>query len=161
MKSILKTYKIYLDSCCVSRPYDNQTQNRIKSETAAIMQIISRFWNGEWQSITSKVLQFEINQISDLTKRSFVKALFTSIPQTTFVSVGVSETFRGKQLETLGFKEYDALHIACAETGKADVFLTTDDAVIRRAKRLTSQLRVRVENPDTWLQEHTSGKGGN
>ena len=161
MKSTLKIYKIYLDSCCVSRPYDNQTQNRIKSETAAIMQIITRFWHGEWQSITSKVLQFEINQISDLTKRSFVKALFASIPQTIFVSVGVSEIFRGKQLEALGFKEYDALHIACAETAKADVFLTTDDAVIRRAKRLRSQLRVRVENPDTWLQAPTSDNGGN
>ena len=157
----MRTYKIYLDSCCVSRPYDDQTQNRIKSETAAILQIISRFWNREWQSITSKTLQFEINQISDLTKRSFVKSLFTSIPQTIFVSVGASETSRGKQLEALGFKEYDALHIACAETGKADVFLTTDDAVIRRAKRLRSQLRVRVENPDTWLREHTSGKGDN
>lgn len=155
------TYKIYLDSCCVSRPYDNQTQDRIRSETAAIMQIISRFWNGEWQAITSKVLQFEINRISDLTKRSFVKALLNSIPQTIFVTIGGSETFRGEQLEALGFKEYDALHIACAESGEADVFLTTDDAVIRRAKRLTSQLRVRVENPGTWLQEHTSGEGGN
>ena len=125
------------------------------------MRIITRFWHGEWQSITSKVLQFEINQISDLTKRSFVKALFASIPQTIFVSVGVSEIFRGKQLEALGFKEYDALHIACAETAKADVFLTTDDAVIRRAKRLRSQLRVRVENPDTWLQAPTSDNGGN
>jgi predicted nucleic acid-binding protein len=161
VKSTLKIYKIYLDSCCVSRPYDNQTQNRIKSESAAIMRIITRFWHGEWQSITSKVLQFEINQISDLTKRSFVKALFASIPQTIFVSVGVSEIFRGKQLEALGFKEYDALHIACAETAKADVFLTTDDAVIRRAKRLRSQLRVRVENPDTWLQAPTSDNGGN
>ena len=157
----MKTHKIYLDSCCVSRPYDNQTQNRIKSETAAIMQIISRFWQGEWQSITSKVLQFEINQISDPTKRSFVKSLFASIPQTIFVSVGMPETFRGKQLEALGFQEYDALHIACAETGKADVFLTTDDALIRSAKRLRSQLRIRIENPNTWLQEQTSDQGGN
>ena len=152
----MKTYRIYLDSCCISRPYDNQTQDRIKSETAAIMQIISRFWSGEWQAITSKVLQFEINKISDLTKRSFVKALLNSIPQTIFVPVNMSETFRGEQLEALGFKEYDALHIACAESGKADVFLTTDDAVIRRAKRLTSQLHVRVENPDAWLQKYTS-----
>ena len=152
----MKTYRIYLDSCCVSRPYDNQTQNRIKSEAAAIMQIISRFWSGEWQAITSRILQLEINQISELTKRSFVNAFLTSIRPAIFIPVGVSETFRGKQLEALGFKEYDALHIACAESGEADVFLTTDDAMIRRAKRLQSQLRVQVENPDAWLQKHTS-----
>ena len=72
----------------------------------------------------------------------------------------MSETLRGKQLEALGFKEYDALHIACAESGKADVFFTADDAVIRRAKRLQSQLHVQVENPHTWLQEHI-GTGDN
>ena len=33
----MKACKIYLDSCCVSRPYDDQTQNRINSETAAVM----------------------------------------------------------------------------------------------------------------------------
>ena len=37
----MKTYKIYLDSCCISRPYDNQTQNRIKSETAANLNFTS------------------------------------------------------------------------------------------------------------------------
>jgi hypothetical protein len=47
-----------------------------------------------------------------------------------------------------------------AESGEADVFLTADDAVIRRAKRLQSQLHVRVENPHTWLQEHI-GTGDN
>ncbi|MDE0399998.1 MAG: hypothetical protein OXL96_19560 [Candidatus Poribacteria bacterium] len=63
-------------------------------------------------------------------------------------------------MEALGFKEYDALHIACAESGEADVFLTVDDAVVRRAKSLQSQLHVRVENPHIWLQEHI-GTGDN
>ena len=154
MKLTLKTCRIYFDTCCICRPYDDQIQSRIKCETAAIMQIISYFSNGEWQSITSKVLQIEINQISDLRKRSFVNALLTSIPQVTFVSISATEVSRGKQLEALGFKEYDALHLACAESGKADVFLTTDDAVIRRAKRVRLQLRVRVKKPDTWLQKY-------
>jgi predicted nucleic acid-binding protein len=53
----------------------------------------------------------------------------------------------------LGFKELDALHIACAESGDSDIFLTTDDDLLRRAKRNSVQLCVRVENPYTWLQE--------
>ena len=58
-------------------------------------------------------------------------------------------------LESLGFKHYDALHIACAESGGADVLLTTDDRMLRLAKRHSAQLQVRVENPYTWLQTIT------
>ena len=65
---------------------------------------------------------------------------------------------RGKQLETLGFKELDALHIACAESGLADIFLTTDDRLLRSAKRYNVQHHVRVENPYVWFQEMTENE---
>ena len=71
------------------------------------------------------------------------------------VLVGSAEEFRGTELEVLGFKPYDALHIACAESGDADILLTTDDRMLRLAKRYQAHLRVRVENPHTWLQEIT------
>ena len=69
------------------------------------------------------------------------------------VLIDTTEIARGAVLESLGFKHYDALHIACAESGGADVLLTTDDKLLRRAIRFSAQLRVRVENPHTWLQE--------
>ena len=52
----------------------------------------------------------------------------------------------------------------CAESGRADILLTTDDRMLRRAKRFRLQLRVRVENPYTWLEEinkheHTEATG--
>jgi hypothetical protein len=34
-------------------------------------------------------------------------------------------------LEGLGFSTFDALHLACAESGAADVFLTTGDGLLR------------------------------
>jgi hypothetical protein len=67
--------------------------------------------------------------------------------------LGVSEIERGQQLETLGFPEYDALHLACAEAAGADLLLTTDDRFRRLAARHADRLRVRVENPLTWLEE--------
>lgn len=153
MKATLKTFRIYLDSCCICRPYDEQTQSRVRCETAAIMQIISHCHNGELQWVDSAVLRFEINEISDLKKRSVVDSLLNSMPRVAFVSVDTTEILRGKQLEALGFKDRDASHIACAESGEADIFLTTDDGVIRKAKHMGSQLRVWVDNPDTWLQK--------
>ena len=47
----------------------------------------------------------------------------------------------------------DALHLACAEQGAVDVFLTTDDRLLRRARRHAQMLRIRVENPVSWYKE--------
>ena len=68
------------------------------------------------------------------------------------VSIGANESKRGMQLEGLGFKRRDALHLACAESAEVDIFLTTDDRLLRRAKRYQMQLYTQVENPYIWLQ---------
>jgi predicted nucleic acid-binding protein len=51
----------------------------------------------------------------------------------------------------LGFKFYDALHLAFAEAGGADVFLTTDDRLLRKAQQYKNSITVTVENPVIWL----------
>ena len=68
------------------------------------------------------------------------------------------EIARGEQLEILGFKKLDALHLACAESGTVDIFLTTDDRLFRRARRHGSQLQVQVENPYEWFHEVTNSE---
>jgi predicted nucleic acid-binding protein len=45
----------------------------------------------------------------------------------------------------------DALHLASAESAKADIFLTTDDKLLKLATRLSTQLQVTVANPVFWL----------
>lgn len=47
------------------------------------------------------------------------------------------------------------LHLACAESGDAQLFLTTDDRLLRRAHRFTDQIKLQVENPLIWLREFT------
>ncbi len=53
----------------------------------------------------------------------------------------------------MGFIGFDAVHLACAEIGKADVFLTTDDRLLKIARQRAVELQVRVENPLDWLKE--------
>ena len=60
---------------------------------------------------------------------------------------------RAMELEGLGFQAYDALHLACAEEGGADVLLTTDDRFLRQAQRHGRVLTVQIENPVLWLLE--------
>ena len=52
-------------------------------------------------------------------------------------------------------KQWDALHLACAESGQADIFLTTDDKLLRLSQRIANKLQVRVDNPLSWLTEVT------
>ena len=143
--------KIYLDTCCLNRLSDRQIQKRIRQETEAVNIMLSNFRTKRWHWISSSILQFEINQNPDLDQRVSLTTLLQLRHQIVFV--GGEEILRGEELEGLGFKKFDALHIACAESGNADIFLTTDDRMLRRAKRYRAQLQARVENPYTWLQE--------
>lgn len=64
------------------------------------------------------------------------------------VSVTKEVEFRAVELvNEYQFATYDALHIACAEAGNANIFLTTDDRLFRKAIRYGNVLRIRVENP--------------
>jgi hypothetical protein len=60
---------------------------------------------------------------------------------------------RSAFLQKLGFGAFDALHLASAEQGQAEVFLTTDDNLLRRAERHRYELRIRVQDPVSWYRE--------
>jgi hypothetical protein len=60
--------RIYLDACCVNRPYDDQKQDRIRLQAEAILLIMYHCRKQEWEWIGSEVLNFEIEQIPDLEK---------------------------------------------------------------------------------------------
>ena len=140
---------IYLDVCCLNRPFDDQTQERIRLEAEAVLLILARCQSGEWQLLSSEIVDWEISRIPDEERRE--KVSFLASLAVTEVSVTEKIECRAKELGQLGFKAYDALHLACAEEGKAQVFLTTDDRLLRKAKRYRSLLHVRVESPVFWL----------
>jgi hypothetical protein len=63
-------------------------------------------------------------------------------------------------LKTLGFKPADAVHLAAAEDGAADVLLSCDDRFCRTAARHRKSLRVAVRNPLEWLKEMEHANDG-
>jgi len=69
------------------------------------------------------------------------------------IEIGNKEEKRAKELQGEGFDVFDSLHIACAESAKADVFLSTDDRLLKLAKRISKRLHIRVENPLAWVEE--------
>lgn len=145
--------KIYLDTCCLSRPDDIATSTRIQREAEAVETILNYCSTRQWLWFGSAVLAFEVNNTQNQPKRDQIQSHLSYIYQN--VIINLAETSKAKYFESLGFKPADALHLACAESANVDVFLTTDDGILKRAERFGSQLQVRVANPYEWLQEVT------
>ena len=145
-------FLIYLDVCCLNRPFDNQIQERIRLETEGIFNILAKFQSGEWQLLGSEPFDELGNTPQGLRKRQMVNWAALSSRK---VSITTQLEFRSMEIAEMGFKTYDALHIACAEVGNANVLLTTDDRMLRLAERRAYLLQIEIRNPLQWLIEVT------
>ena len=143
--------RIYLDVCCLSRPFDDRGQDRVRLESEAVLTIISHAQTSNWRLLTSAVVDIEISKIPDADKKQKIVMLSTVLQQSIAVDNNIEK--RAFELEKMGFKPFDAMHIACAEKGKADILLTTDDNFIRKALHTKDALKITVKNPVIWLME--------
>jgi predicted nucleic acid-binding protein len=141
--------KIYLDNCCLNRPFDDQSSPRVHLEAEAVKVIISLCGEGRWLLVSSDVLAFDINNAPDIQR----KRILQLIGQQSSKVIPLTESIRqrAKIYETSGLQAFDALHLVSAE-GEVDVFLTTDDKFYKKAQQLSS-LTVKVLNPLQWLEE--------
>ncbi len=95
--------------------------------------------------VSGAVLNIEVSRNPDPERRRAAEALLAFANET--VVPKRTDADRARRIEEAGFSPFDALHLASAEAGGADVFLTTDDDLLRRARRCLGQLHIRVENP--------------
>ncbi len=142
-------YKIYLDVCCLNRPFDDWTQERIRLEGEAILSIMERIRARQWRLITSEPITVELEKMRNLDKlENILKLLEFAV-----ITINIDEEVdvRSQQLENLGFGLYDSFHIACAEVAQADILLSTDDRLLKNSVRHQGLLKISVDNPVSWL----------
>ncbi len=143
--------RVYLDVCCLNRPFDDQSQERIRLESDAVESIFRLIQKGKCLWIASDAVLREINANPDEESRNKVRALLRWADENVALSGAIVK--RAGDLIALGFGAMDALHVAFSESAGCVACLTTDDGLLRLAKRLNQELEVRVENPVTWLAE--------
>ena len=145
---------IYLDVCCLNRPFDDQSQNRVRLEAEAVLSILEMAAAGKLKLASSDIIDDELSQMPDDERREKVELLLDASSK--HVSLTTNIERRATQFHKWNITPLDALHLAAAEAAHADYFLTTDDYLLRRAHRHADELKVRVENPAKWLiQEAT------
>jgi len=148
---MLITMKVYFDVCCLNRPFDDQKQDRVHLEAEAVLSILKHIDEGKWTLVSSDAVIYEINKTANEERRDRLLSINDSAQ--IYVSVDKIIFERGAVIQEMGFTTYDAMHIACAESVQADIFLSTDKKLINRAIRNKSKLFVAIENPLTWIQE--------
>ena len=141
--------KIYMDVCCLCRPFDDQMTGRIRLEVTAVQEIIRRCAAQEFSLVTSEVIDEELSKIPDIRKRLRVGKILSVAKESILIDEGIIS--RMHELIILGGDAMDSLHIACAERAGA-VLLTTDDGLITFFKS-HRDIQVQIENPVIWLKE--------
>ncbi|MFZ2404236.1 MAG: PIN domain-containing protein [Methylobacter sp.] len=141
--------KIYMDNCCLNRPFDDQSNLRIHLEAEAIKTIIRLVEQQKWNLVSSKVLKFEISKIADESRRKELMLMESLAGEV--VQINTQIGVRANEFERLGIQSFDALHLACSENN-ADILLTVDDRLIKKAQTINN-LNISVRNPLIWLSE--------
>ncbi len=141
--------KIYMDNCCLNRPFDDQSNLRIHLEAEAIKTIIVLVEQQKWDLVSSKILKFEISKIADESRKKELMLMESLAGEVVQINTHIG--IRANEFERLGIQSFDALHLACSENN-ADVFLTVDDRLIKKAMTI-SNLNISIRNPLIWLSE--------
>lgn len=112
---------------------------------------------GKWKLITSAALETEVAKTPNLERLKNVLRILAIAKIKVASSKFIEE--RSVELVKLGFSGYDAAHIASAERSRADIFLSTDDRLIKRAQRNQSIINLAVDNPV--VVEYTNKENNN
>lgn len=121
--------KIYLDNSAYNRIFDDQSQPRIYFEANAMLLIFFFVEKGSLTLVSSDAVNYE-NQVNPFEKsRMFVENV--SSKARFFQHIEKKTLKRAKEIEQLTITGMDALHLACAEEQRVDVFITCDDNIIK------------------------------
>ncbi len=140
--------KIYLDNCCFNRPFDNQSQLRIRLESEAKLQIQADIRSGLYKLVWSYILDYENSKNPFRERREQIGkwrsySCDDMIEDEELVKIASS-------IKQHGIKKIDSLHIACAIKANADFFLTTDDGILNKASAVKD---IKVTDPIGFIKE--------
>lgn len=136
-----------------NRCFDDQSQLRVRLETAAVEGIFALAEARRLMLIWSFMLDYEtsLNPYED--RKEGVELLShlcadTIVPSPAILSLARDILKSGK------VKPRDAVHLACAETAECDYFVTCDDALIKvfEKDRRLRKLKVNALNPVEFMR---------
>jgi len=140
--------RVYLDNCCYNRPFDEQTQLRIRLETEAKLAIQRHMRMGILEYVWSDMLANEVDESKFWERKEkiapWVVGACLYVPTTPEIEN------RANDFMALEIKASNAIHLASAESAGCDWFFTVDDGILKKIKHVGG---MRVANPLDYIQE--------
>jgi predicted nucleic acid-binding protein len=140
--------RVYVDNCCFNRPFDDQSQVRIRLEAEAKLAVQQHILEKRLTLVWSYILDYENSANPIPERRETIGRWRRYAASDIEESSEVLET--AHRLVGAGITSKDALHLACAVLAKCAYFLTTDDVLLKRA---TGIPEIRVINPAQFITE--------
>lgn len=142
--------RVYLDNCCLNRPFDDQAQVRVRLEAEAKLHIQEKILAEQIELAWSYILDYE-NRMNPFDERRRAVTWWKS-RATADVHATPSILRNANDLCSRGISSKDALHVACAIACGCDYFVTTDDILLKRADTVS---QIRIVDPPTFVRETT------
>ena len=142
--------KIYLDNCCYNRVLDDRSYFQIYYERNSVLLILELIEKLEIELIGSEMLVKEINDTSNLYKKSVLKLLYSLCKEEIKVNSDILDRAEEIRRDS-NIKYKDSIHLACAEEANVDALLTTDRKFLNNCRRI--ETFVKVMDPSQWLLE--------
>jgi predicted nucleic acid-binding protein len=143
--------RVYFDTCALNRPFDDQSQPRIRLEAEAVEHLLRAVDEGGLEWVSSEVVLFEILKTPDEVRREILLSLVRRAGPTIALSDDIGK--RARELREQGLRDLDALHLASAEAAGAGVLVTTDNGFVRAVAGLQPASSVQVKNPVVYEME--------
>lgn len=140
--------KLYLDNCCFNRPFDDQSQLRIRLESEAKLKIQEEIRAGSFQLAWSYILDYENSKNPFQERKIRISGWRKYSYQNIDESVELLKI--ANSFNQMGLKKLDSLHIACAIQSNCYYFLTTDDKVLKRSNQISD---IHVTDPIAFIKE--------
>lgn len=143
--------RLYFDNNVYNRPFDDPVIPRNRDEARVVEALLEKVASGEVALVSSFVVEAENARLADTARRERVGDLIAFARGYVAADEGIWE--RASVLERVGFGVGDALHLAASERAGVEFFVTCDDRLARKARRVA--LTVRVVSPRKLIEEET------
>ncbi len=128
---------VYLDNCAIQRPLDVRNQLRIAAEADAIITVLESVLSRKIELVTSATLRAESALARFPHRKRFAQYVLNLATKEGPSQVDMRLHVRDYIHQ--GIKMFDALHLASAVVVQADYFCTTDDKLLRRARKVNTE----------------------